>query len=69
MTVNVWDGIKLVFSGVFTIIGGLFAQFGTTIKLYFGALWEGLKAIVSVAAGAVVGLVTGLWNGIKGLFS
>lgn len=69
MTVNVWDGIKLIFSGVFTIIEGLFSQFGTTIKLIFGTLWEALKAIVVVAAGAVVGLVTGLWEGIKDLFS
>jgi hypothetical protein len=65
---NAWEGIKLVFSGAFTVIGALFSQFGATMKLVFSALWTALGTIARVALTGISSLIEGFFLIIGQLF-
>jgi phage-related protein len=70
MCAGIWEDIKNIFGGAFTIIGGAILLFWNNIKLYFSTAWTALKGIVSIGWDLVVGLfkaniaiVTGAING------
>ena len=74
--VNLWDGIKQVFTTVVTAIGDFLAGAwegikNTTstawngIKEFFTSIWEGIKTIFSAAVGVVGTILSTAWETIK----
>lgn len=48
MCAGIWEDIKNIFSGAFTIIGGAILLFWNNVKLYFSAAFTAIKAIVMI---------------------
>lgn len=64
-----WEGIKQIFTGAWTAIGGFMTMMWEWIKAVARAGWETITAGVSAAWNWVAGIFSGVWGGIVSYYS